>query len=40
LGHGIDIVLITAFSLPVFWLAVKTRLPVEQAQALVTQASS
>ena len=39
-SHGIDIVLLTAFSLPVFWLAVKTRLPVEQAQALVTQASS
>ncbi len=40
ISHGIDLVLIAAFSLPVFWLGVRTRLPSKDAKALVSQVSS
>lgn len=38
LPHGIDLLLIAAFSLPVFWLGVKTRLPDKETEAFVSQA--
>jgi amino acid transporter len=39
LSYGLDIVLITIFSLPVFWLAVRSRLPSQNTCALIAEAT-